>query len=98
MQIDYSASWLFFELHVWDKSSWIKVQKLPAVNKGRGTGISIPTHTSPKKVQQLPRSLYEKLKNTEVLARNKGRGIEKVQQVPMPLDETLKSTEVPAGK
>ena len=79
MQIDYSASWLFFELHVWDKSSWIKVQKLPAANKGRGTGISISTHTSPRKVQlpTRPRPLYEKLKNTDDIAGIKDKGRKK---------------------
>ena len=67
------------------------------MNKGRGTRISIPTRTSPKKVQQLPRSLYEKLKNTDDIAGNKGQGTEKESQLLKQLDGIVTSTEVLAA-
>ena len=46
------------------------------MNKVRGTGISISKCTSPRKVQQQPRTLYEKMQNIEVPTGNEGEGAE----------------------
>ena len=73
------------------------MKKLAAGNKGTGAGISIPTRTSPRKVQQVPRPLYEKLKSTDDITGNIGQGTEKESQVPNQLPGLVTCTEVPAA-
>ncbi|KAF3435121.1 hypothetical protein FNV43_RR22208 [Rhamnella rubrinervis] len=95
-------------LFVVNNGSWIKVKKLPAGNKGQGSGIPMPTRRSPRKFSRLPVSTNLNPKPNEIPAANEGSGSVgsiqtrcvdgKIQEESRNVNDTLKQTEVQIGK
>ncbi|KAF3443085.1 hypothetical protein FNV43_RR17006 [Rhamnella rubrinervis] len=86
----------------------VQVKKLPAGNKGQGSGIPMPTRRSPRKFSRLPVSTNLNPKPNEIPAANEGSGSVgsiqtryvdgKIQEESRNVNDTLKQTEVQIGK